>query len=123
MPIIAPKRSTKVEVGGVSGGGGRRLREAAAAAAEAEEDEEEGQEDGIKYRFDPSIAVPRADPRFAAALSATPALVRSVAVLGALHCGKTSLVQALVQGSAPARPVPTVACSVHVKVKKTKEKE
>lgn len=37
-------------------------------------------------------------------------------------CGKTSLVQALVQGSAPARPVPTVACSVHVKVKKTKEK-
>ena len=32
-------------------------------------------------------------------------------------CGKTSLVQALVQGSAPARPVPTVACSVQVKVR------
>ena len=32
-------------------------------------------------------------------------------------CGKTSLVQALVQGSAPARPLPTVACSVQVKVR------
>ena len=97
VPIIAPRRTTKVEVGGVSGGGGRRLRE---AAAEAAEDEEE--DDGIgdrQYRFDPSIGVPRADPRFAVALSATPSLVRSVAVLGALHCGKTSLVDTLVEAS------------------------
>ena len=74
VPIIAPKRSARVEVGGVSGGGGRRLREAAAAAAEDGEEDEEGagveDGEGIRYRFDPSIGVPRADPRFAAALSA-----------------------------------------------------
>ena len=96
VPIIAPRRATRVEVGGVSGGGGRRLREAAAEAAEGESD---GEDDAVGYRFDPSIGVPRADPRFAAALSATPSLVRSVAVLGALHAGKTSLVDALVEAS------------------------
>ena len=49
----------------------------------------------------------------------SPSLPVSLSTTG---CGKTSLVQALVQGSAPARPVPTVACSVQVKVK-TKGKE
>jgi len=31
-------------------------------------------------------------------------------------CGKTSLVHALVHGRAPARPTPTLGCSVLVKV-------
>lgn len=49
---------------------------------------------------------PRAPPAFAAALLATPALVRTVAVLGGLHAGKTCLVDTLVAAACAGFPAP-----------------